>query len=180
MVVVGTRRGHIRFYDRDMCLLHWYQQAELDAIASLGFHLDEDTTKPDFSWVGSRCSFPTGWHPRFGFGARNSQCCVAGPVPFRRGRCRARQCLGNACVPAARLSVDAEQRGVQDRVDLSRLISGPSPRGRSQGRRESDDQLQQDQFQARDLIVSEFTRASLFHGKLQFYSVFLHFFSIFF
>ncbi|XP_034243057.1 cilia- and flagella-associated protein 251-like [Thrips palmi] len=106
MVVIGTTRGHIRFYDQDMCLLHWYQQSELDAITSLSFSVDAATAvaaKASASWAASRTSFPT-----------------------------------------ARHSVDAEQRAVQQRMDLSRMISGPLPRGHDA----------EGAFQARDLIVS--------------------------
>ncbi|KAK3912152.1 Cilia- and flagella-associated protein 251 [Frankliniella fusca] len=86
MVVVGTSRGHIRFYDQDMCLLHWYQQVKEDAVTGLSF--------------------------------------------MRHG-------------------VDAEPRGVQERLDLSRLISGPSPRLLDA----------EEPFRARDLIVSEWRDA---------------------
>ena len=58
MVAIGTRRGHIRFYDQDMNILYWYQQAALDAVVSLSFNLD--TPDGDTSWIGSRISFPTG------------------------------------------------------------------------------------------------------------------------
>lgn len=68
MVVIGTTRGHIRFYDQDMCLLHWYKQSEMDAITSLGFCVDGPADGPanpadaeaSMSWAASRTSFPAG------------------------------------------------------------------------------------------------------------------------
>lgn len=53
------------------------------------------------------------------------------------------------CAEDAEDVADADRRAVQQRMDLSRLISGPLPRG-------LDGPDGEEPFQARDLIVSEY------------------------